>query len=110
LLAERILETYAPLQSANDRVDPSLATLLRKPLPAQAVAITATAKYLRQVKAARIVAECGPGKTYMALGAIHALSAAEPSTTLVMCPSHITHNPAQIWPNHVVAIFPVHTR
>ena len=56
LLAERILETYPPLQSAKDPVAPGLAALLREPLPAQALAITGTAKYLRKAKAARIVA------------------------------------------------------
>ena len=91
LLAERILETYPPLQSTKDPVAPCLAGLLRKPLPAQAVAITGTAKYLRKAKAARIVAGCGAGKTFMALGTIHVLSEGLPTTTLVMCPSHITH-------------------
>ena len=42
LLAQRILETYPPLQSTKDPVAPSLATLLRKALPAQALAITGT--------------------------------------------------------------------
>jgi hypothetical protein len=64
---------------------------LRKALPAQALAITGTVKYLRKAKAARIVAECGAGKTYMALGTIHVLAEGRPSATLVMCPSHITH-------------------
>ena len=90
-LGSRILETYPPLQGTKDRVAPSIATLLRKALPAQALAITGTAKYLRKAKSARIVAECGAGKTYMALGTIHVLAKGRPSTTLVMCPSHITH-------------------
>ena len=50
-LAERILETYPPLQSTKDPIAPSLAAL-----PAQALAITGTAKHLRKAKAARIVA------------------------------------------------------
>ena len=91
-LAERILETYPPLQSTRDPVAPLLTTLLRKPLPAQAVAISGTAKYLRKAKAARIVAECGAGKTFMALGTIHVVAEGRPTTTLVMCPSHIVHN------------------
>jgi len=62
-LGERILETYPPLQSTKDPLAPRIATLLRKALPAQALAITGTAKYLRKAKAARIVAECGAGKT-----------------------------------------------
>ena len=40
LLAERILETYPPLQSTKDSVAPSLGMLLRQALPAQALAIT----------------------------------------------------------------------
>jgi hypothetical protein len=90
-LGSRILETYPPLQGTKDPVAPSISALLRKALPAQALAITGTAKYLRKSKAARIVAECGAGKTYMALGTIHVLAEGRPSTTLVMCPSHITH-------------------
>ncbi|WP_420238386.1 DEAD/DEAH box helicase family protein [Telmatobacter bradus] len=90
-LGSRILETYPPLQGTKDPVAPRIATLLRKALPAQALAITGTAKYLRKAKAARIVAECGAGKTYMALGTIYVLAEGRPSTTLVMCPSHITH-------------------
>jgi hypothetical protein len=102
LLAERILETYPPLQSTKDPVAPGLAGLLRKPLPAQAVAITGTAKYLRKAKAARIVAECGAGKTFMALGTIHVLSEGLPNTALVMCPSHITHK----WAREVLLTTP----
>ena len=102
LLAERIFETYPPLQSTKDPVAPGLSGLLRKPLPAQAVAITGTAKYLRDSKAARIVAECGAGKTFMALGTIHVLSAGRPTTTLVMCPSHITHK----WAREVLLTIP----
>jgi superfamily II DNA or RNA helicase len=101
-LGARILETYPPLQSTRDPIDPSLANLLRKPLPAQAVAITGTAKYLRKSKAARMVAECGAGKTIMALGAIHILAGGRPSATLVMCPSHITHK----WAREVLLTIP----
>ena len=90
-LGSRILETYPPSQSAKDPVAPAVATLLRKALPAQGLAITGTAKYLRRAKSARIVAECGTGKIFMALGSIHVLVEGRSSTTLVMCPSHITH-------------------
>ena len=101
-LAERILETYPPLQSTKDPVAPLLATLLRKALPAQALAITGTAKYLCEAKAARIVAECGAGKTFMALGTIHLLAEGRPTTTLVMCPSHIVHK----WAREVLMTVP----
>ena len=101
-LGSRILETYPPLQSTKDPVAPSLAALLRKALPAQALAITGTAKYLRRAKAARIVAECGAGKTFMALGTIYVLAEGRPSATLVMCPSHITHK----WAREVLLTIP----
>ncbi len=101
-LGSRILETYPPLQSTKDQVSPAIATLLRKALPAQALAITGTAKYLRRAKAARIVAECGAGKTFMALGTIHVLAEGRPSTTIVMCPSHITHK----WAREVLLTIP----
>ena len=44
----------------------------------------------------------GSGKTYMALGAIHVLADGRPSTTLVMCPSHITHK----WAREVLVTIP----
>ncbi|MGB6721598.1 MAG: hypothetical protein WBE72_12440, partial [Terracidiphilus sp.] len=66
-LGSRILETYPPLQSTKDPIAPPIASLLRKALPAQALAITGTAKYLRSAKAARIVAECGAGKAHFAI-------------------------------------------
>jgi hypothetical protein len=101
-LGSRILETYPPLQSTKDPVAPAVATLLRKALPAQGLAITGTAKYLRRAKSARIVAECGAGKTFMALGTIHVLAEGRSSTTLVMCPSHITHK----WAREVLLTIP----
>ena len=85
-LGSRILESYPPLQSMTDEVPAELSTLLRAPLPAQAIAIGGLAKYLKSARAARIVAECGAGKTYMALGLAHILKA---RTILVMCPSHL---------------------
>ncbi|HEV2327107.1 MAG TPA: DEAD/DEAH box helicase [Terracidiphilus sp.] len=101
-LAERILGTYPPLQSTKDPVAPALESLLRRPLPAQSLVITGTAKYLRKAKSVRMVAECGAGKTLMALGTIHVLTNRQPSTTLVMCPSHITHK----WAREVLLTVP----
>jgi hypothetical protein len=85
-LGSRILEMYPPLQSTTDEVPSELSTLLRRPLPAQAIAIGGLAKHFRSSRAGRIVAECGAGKTYMALGLAHVLQA---RTILVMCPSHL---------------------
>ena len=98
-LGARILEMYPPLQSTTDDVPANLSTLLRKPLPAQAVAIGGLAKHLKTARAARIVAECGAGKTFMALGLAHVLGA---KTILVMCPSHI----AKKWAREAIKTIP----
>ena len=81
---------------------PSYATLLRKSLPARALAVTGTAKNLRKGKAARIAAECGAGKTFMSLGTIHILAEGCPCAALVMCLSHSTHK----WARGVLLTIP----
>ena len=101
-LVDRILEAFPPLQSTKDPIAPRIATLLRRALPAQALAITGTAGFLRKAKAARRVAECGAGKTYMEPGTIHVLAEGRPTATLVMCPSHITHK----WAREVLLTIP----
>jgi len=98
-LGSRILESYPPLQSTTDEVPGDLSTLLRSPLPAQAIAIGGLAKHLRSARAARIVAECGAGKTFMALGVTHVLKA---RSILVMCPSHI----AKKWAREAIKTIP----
>ncbi len=90
-LGERIVQTYPALQSPKDAPAPALQTLLRAPLPAQALAITGLAKYLKSVRAARIVAECGAGKTFMSLGTMQVDAGKKPYTAIVMCPPHIVH-------------------
>lgn len=98
-LGSHILEMYPPLQSTTEKVPPELSTLLRTPLPAQAIAIGGLAKHFRSSRAARIVAECGAGKTYMALGLAHVLKA---RTVLVMCPSHL----AKKWAREAIQTIP----
>ena len=67
-LGSRIVEMYPPLQGPKDPIAPALMTLLRKPLPAQAMTITGLVKYLNIANSARIVGECGTGKTLMSVG------------------------------------------
>ena len=88
-LGARIIQTYPALQSPKDAPAAALQTLLRTPLPAQALAITGLAKYLKTARTARIVAECGAGKTYMSLGTMHVDAGTKPYTSIVMCPPHI---------------------
>jgi superfamily II DNA or RNA helicase len=89
LLGDRILETFPPLQEANDPLSPRLTDLVRPPLPAQAVAIQALSKFLKNGDAAKIVSECGTGKTLMALATTYVHSNGRPYSTLIMCPPHL---------------------
>jgi len=88
-LGQRILEEYPALHRVEDPVSPRLRELLRKPFPAQAIAIMGTAKRWRQARTAMVVAECGTGKTLISLGAIHVHSDGYPFTGLAMVPPHL---------------------
>jgi hypothetical protein len=46
-LGSRIVEMYPPLQGPNDPIAAPVSTLLRKPLPAQALTISGLAKALQ---------------------------------------------------------------
>lgn len=89
-LGERILHCYPALHCAQDPVSPRLATLLRKPFPAQAVAAMGVAKKWETDRSAAVIAECGTGKTLISLASLHIHSAGRPFTAIVMAPGHIT--------------------
>jgi superfamily II DNA or RNA helicase len=89
LLGERILEKYPALHRIEDPVSPRIDTLLRRPFPAQTIAIMGTAKRWSFARTALVVAECGTGKTLISLGAIHVHSAGKPYTALAMAPPHL---------------------
>jgi len=89
LLAERILQEFPALHQIDDPVSPRIYELLRKPFPAQAIAIMGLAKRWQQARTGMVVAECGTGKTLISLGAIHVHSAGNPFTALAMVPPHL---------------------
>ncbi len=102
-LGARIVEMYPPLQGPKDPIAPALKTLLRKPLPAQAMTITGAAKYLRTEDSVRLVGECGTGKTLMSIGIAHAHADGKPYSTLVMCPPHLVLK----WAREVLVTVPL---
>ena len=67
-LGERILSTYPALHQVDDPPSPRLDTLLRQPFPAQTLAIMGLAKRWQQARTAKVIAECGTGKTLISLG------------------------------------------
>src|ERR1700675_2738770 len=89
LLGARILQEYPALHQFDDPVSPRIAELLRKPFPAQTIAIMGVAKRWQQARTAMVIAECGTGKTLISLGAIHVRSAGSPFTALAMVPPHL---------------------
>jgi len=89
-LGDRILQTYPALQKADDPLSPRLASLLRHPFPAQAVATMGIAKKWDTDRSAAVIAECGTGKTLISLAALHVHGDGRPFTAIVMAPGHIT--------------------
>ncbi len=89
LLGERILDQFPALQQPHDPPSPRIESLLRRPFPAQAIAIMGLAKRWREARTGMVVAECGTGKTLISLGAIHVHSEGEPFTAVAMVPPHL---------------------
>ena len=101
-LGSRILEMYPPVQGPDDPLAPEIATLLRQPLPAQALTISGLAKTLLTKRSVRIVGECGTGKTLMSMGVAHTHAKGKPYTAIAMCPPHLVYK----WAREVFLTIP----
>lgn len=88
-LGQRILQEYPALHRFEDPISPRIDALLRRPFPAQSIAIMGVAKRWQQARTAKVVAECGTGKTLISLGAIHVHSEGRPYNALAMVPPHL---------------------
>lgn len=88
-LGELILSTYPALHQVDDPPSPRLTGLLRQPFPAQTLAIMGLVKRWELARSAKVIAECGTGKTLISLGAMHVHSGGRPFTALAMVPPHI---------------------
>jgi superfamily II DNA or RNA helicase len=89
LLGARILDQFPALHQVQDLLSPRIEGLLRRPFPAQAIAIMGLAKRWQKARTGMVVAECGTGKTLISLGAIHVHSKGRPFTALAMVPPHL---------------------
>jgi superfamily II DNA or RNA helicase len=88
-LSDRILQTYPPLHGFDDVASPLAGQLLRKPFPAQTLAMMGVVKRWKEARGAAVIAECGTGKTLISLGAVHVHSDRKPFTALAMVPPQI---------------------
>jgi len=101
-LGTRILSDFPALQRFEDSISPLVKQLLRRPFPAQAIALMGVAKRWEQHHTAAIVAECGTGKTLMSLGAIHVHSDGRPYTAIAMVPPHLVEK----WAREAIQTLP----
>ena len=88
-IGERILSSYPALFGAGEAPSPLLSHMLRTPYPAQTLAIMGVSQRWQLASNANVVAECGSGKTLIALGSMLVHSAGRPYSGLVMAPPHL---------------------
>lgn len=88
-LGERILQTFPPLHGFDDPASPLIAQLMRRPFPAQTLAMMGVVKRWREARGAAVIAECGTAKTLISLGALHVHSERKPFTALAMVPPQL---------------------
>lgn len=88
-LDARVIAQYPPLYQPGDPVLPELARLRRKPFAAQTLAIMALSRRLDQARSAAVIAECGTGKTLVALASIFVHSRGKPFTAIFMVPPQL---------------------
>src|SRR5271165_3704555 len=96
-IGERILSSYPALFGAGEAPSPLLSHMLRTPYPAQTLAIMGVSKRWQLASNANVVAECGSGKTLIALGSMLVHSAGTPYSGLVMAPPHLVEKWAREW-------------
>ena len=89
MLGERILQEYPALHPFDAPISPRIDRLLRRPFPAQTIALMGVVKRWERARTAMVVAECGTGKTLISLGAIHVHSDGHPFNALAMVPPHL---------------------
>ena len=89
LLGERILQSFPPLHAIDDPPSPMIAKLLRRPYPAQTLAIMGLVKRWQQARAGAVIAECGTGKTLISLGAVQTHAEDRHFTALAMVPPQL---------------------
>jgi hypothetical protein len=66
-----------------------IAKLLRKPYPAQTLAIMGLVRRWQQARAGAVIAECGTGKTLISLGAVQTHAENRPFTAVAMVPPQL---------------------
>jgi superfamily II DNA or RNA helicase len=88
-IGQRIVSSYPSLHSPDETPSSLISRMLRTPYPAQTLAIMGISKRWQLARNANVIAECGAGKTLIALGSMLVHSAGRPFCGLVMSPPHL---------------------
>jgi len=88
-IGNRILASYPALFRLDEAPSCLLSHMLRTPYPAQTIAIMGVSRRWQLARNANVVAECGAGKTLIALGSMLVHSGERRFTGLVMAPPHL---------------------
>ena len=88
-IGERILCSYPALHGPDEAPSPLVSRMLRTPYPAQSLGIMGISERWQLARNGNIIAECGAGKTLIALGSMLVHSAGNPFCALVMSPPHL---------------------
>jgi superfamily II DNA or RNA helicase len=88
-LGSRILESFPPLHAIDDPPSPMISKLLRRPYPAQTLAMMGLVRRWQQARAGAVIAECGTGKTLISLAAVYTHAEGRPFTALAMVPPQL---------------------
>jgi len=88
-IGQRIPSSYPALFGSHELPSPPLSRMLRTPYPAQTLAIMGVSKRWDLARNANIVAECGAGKTLIALASMLVHSNGRPFIGLLMAPPHL---------------------
>lgn len=88
-IGERVVSQFPPLHAPGEPCSPYLRQLKRKPFPGQELAIMGIVKAWESRSSASAIAECGTGKTLIALASMFAHAQGRPFTAIAMVPPQL---------------------
>ena len=88
-LGDRVVEQFPPLHKPGDALSPLLRRLKRQPFPGQQLAVMGILKKWQESRAVAAIAECGTGKTLIALASVYAAAEGRGFTAIAMVPPQL---------------------
>jgi superfamily II DNA or RNA helicase len=88
-IGERVIQQFPALHKPGEESTPFLRALKRQPFPGQELTIMGIVKQWERSPSASVIAECGTGKTLIALASIFAHARGKAFTAVVMVPPQL---------------------